>query len=390
MGESTVTTGFGEEMRVLVERMAEAATDWLASLSADQRSKAQFTFPDEEERTLWYYTPTERGGVPLEEMDPIQQRLAHRFIASGLSGPGYNAVATIMGLENILDAREGWKATYPGRPLPSRGRNPLLYYVSVFGDPSTGTWGWRVGGHHVCLNYTIVGGVIAAPTPLFFGSNPAECRFVGPGLLRPLAGEEDLGRELLFSLDNEQLGTAMLAPVAPTDIVQSNRPRVEAGALPKSTSQLFGKTVPDESVQTFMGVDRFHRDRNGPNRMTPDDYQEVLRYTPHPKGLAAAAMKPNQREILVAVIRQYVDRLPEQLAAIHRRRLTEEDFDAMHFAWAGGREHLQPHYYRIQGPRLLIEYDNTQNDANHIHAVWRDPEGDFGVDLLAEHYRTAH
>lgn len=390
MGEATAMAGHGEEMRVLVERMAEAASDWLAGLSPDQRREARFSFPDEEERTLWYYTPTARGGLAIEDMDPLQQRLAHRFIASGLSGPGYNAVATIMGLENILDQREGWKAIYPGRVEPNRGRDPLLYYVSVFGDPSSGTWGWRVGGHHVCLNYTIVGGVIASPTPLFFGSNPAECRFVGPGLLRPLAGEEDLGRELLFALDEEQLSSAVLAPVAPTDIVQSNRPRVEVGALPRSTSQLFGRTVPDEAVQAFMGAERWDRDRNGPNRMTPDDYKEALRYTPHPKGLSASRMKAPQRETFVALIRQYVDRLPEQLAAIHRRRLTDDEFAAMHFAWAGGREHLQPHYYRVQGPRLLIEYDNTQNDANHIHAVWRDPEGDFGIDLLAEHYRQAH
>lgn len=390
MSEATATTGHGEEMRVLVDRMAGAATDWLASLTPEQRTKAQFTFPDEEERTLWYYTPTERGGLPLEEMDSIQQRLAQRFIASGLSAPGYNAAATIMGLENILDARENWRTIYPGRLLPNRGRDPLLYFVSVFGSPSSGTWGWRVGGHHVCLNYTIVGGTIASPTPLFFGANPAECHFVGPGLLRPLAGDEDLGLALLHALDQEQLATAVLAPVAPGDIVESNRPRVEVGALPKTTSQLFGKTIPDAAVQAFMGSERFDRDRNGPYRMTPDDYKEALRYTEHPKGLAAAKMQPAQREIFVTLIRQYVDRLPDELAAIHRRRLTAEDFDRMYFAWAGGSEHRQPQYYRIQGPRTLIEYDNTQNDANHIHAVWRDPEGDFGVDLLAEHYRHAH
>lgn len=342
--------------RVLVERMAEAATDWLASLAADQRRKAAYDFPANDERTIWYYTPTEQGGLPLVEMDPVQQRLAHRLVATGLSAPGYVAAATIMGLENVLDAVEGWRSTFHGRAVPHRGRDPLLYFVSVFGQPGSASWGWRLGGHHISLHYAIVDGRIASPTPLFFGANPAESHLVGPGLLRPLAGEEDLGRELLRALDAEQLAAAVLAPVAPADIVQANRSTVEPGALPRS----------------------------------PDEYQAALRYEPTPKGLAATRMTAGQRDVLAAVIRQYVDRLPEEIADLHRARVTGPALEAMHFAWAGGREHGQPHYYRIQGPRLLIEYDNTQNDANHIHAVWRDPEGDFGEDLLAEHYRHAH
>jgi uncharacterized protein DUF3500 len=317
-------------------------------------------------------------------MDPIQQRLAHRLIASGLSNPGYNTAATIMGLENILDAREDWKTFYTGRATPNRGRDPQLYFVSVFGNPSGKSWGWRVGGHHVSFSHTIVDGIIASPTPLFFGSNPAEARFVGPGRLRPLSGEEDIARDLLRALNPEQVNAALLSPIAPTDIVQSNRPRVEVGALPRPGTATFGRGVPDEAVRRFLGIDRHHEG------VTPQDMQTALRYEETPKGLSAGQMTADQRSTLTALIRQYVDRLPEELAAIHAARLTGQTLDVTHFAWAGGSEPGEPHYYRIQGPRLLIEYDNTQNDANHIHAVWRDPEGDFGVDLLAEHYRASH
>ncbi|MGH2460704.1 MAG: DUF3500 domain-containing protein [Chloroflexota bacterium] len=386
MADSTTVPEFSEGARVLVERMAEAASGWLAALSVDQRHKAARDFPADDQRTLWYYTPTEQGGLPLVEMDPSQQRLAHRLIASGLSRPGYVTAATIMGLENVLDAIEGWRTTYPGRAALHRGRDPLLYFVTVFGQPGDGSWGWRVGGHHLSFHYTIVDGRIASPTPLFFGSNPAEAQMVGPGALRPLAGEEDLGRELLRALDAEQQAIAILAPVAPTDIVQSNRVSVEDGALPRATAQLFNAALPESSVRDFLESDDRHRHR----QRTPEEYLADLRYEKTPKGLPATRMTAGQRDLLAALIRQYVDRLPDEVADLHRARVTGPALAAMHFAWAGGHEHRQPHYYRIQGPRLLIEYDNTQNDANHIHAVWRDPEGDFGADLLADHYRHAH
>src|SRR5579884_675063 len=384
MGDAA-TRAHDQQLHRLVERMTEAASDWLASLSTDQRAKAVYGFPADDERTAWYYTPTEQGGLPLAEMDPVQQRLAHRLIARGLSGPGYATAATIMGLENVLDAIEEWRAIYPGRATPSRGRDPQLYFVTVFGRPGSKAWGWRVGGHHLSVSYTIVDGRIASPTPLFFGANPAETRLVGPGVLRPLAGEEDLGRELVRSLDPEQRSIAILAPVAPTDIVQSNRSFVEVGALPRAAAQLFGRRVPESSVREFLGMDDEQR-----RPATPADFLGALRYENWPKGLPASRMTRAQRELFAALIRQYVDRLPGELAELHASRVVGPALDAMHFAWAGGHEHRQPHYYRIQGPRLLIEYDNTQDDANHIHAVWRDPEGDFGVDLLAEHYRQAH
>jgi hypothetical protein len=332
----------------LRQRMAVEATAWLESLSAPQRRKAHYGFPTTEERTRWFYTPNEQGGLPLVEMDPVQQRLAHRLLASGLSRPGYTTAATIMGLENPLDASEGWRRHYAGRAAPNRGRDPQLYYFTVFGDPAPATagdadagpaaaWGWRVGGHHLSVSYTLVGDRLAA-TPLFFGANPAATALVGPGVLRPLAGEEDLARELLAALSPQERAAALLSEIAPGDILQFNRP--------------------------------------------------MVRGLGDPEGVAAATMTAVQHKLLVAVLRQYLDRLPDEVAASYAQRLSLNDhqseaFAAIHFAWAGRTIPGQGHYYRLQGPRLLIEYDCTQDRANHIHAVLRDPVGDFGADLLA-------
>ncbi|HEV2892516.1 MAG TPA: DUF3500 domain-containing protein [Actinomycetota bacterium] len=309
------------------EAMAAAAAGWLASLEPGQLAKARFPFPADDERTRWYYTPTERGGLPLAEMGPVSQRLAHRLMASGLSEGGYATAATVMGLENVLDAKEGWRRGYDGRAVPHRGRDPQLYFVSVFGDPGDAAWGWRVGGHHVALNYTLLAGGGVSASPLFLGANPATTRLVGPGVLRPLAAEEDLARELLDALAPEQRATALLSAEAPGDILQRNRPVI----------------------------------RPGP-----------------PEGLAGAGMLPQQRELLAGLLRQYLGRLPDALAGIEAARALGERLEEVHFGWAGSPEPGRPHYYRLQGPRLLIEYDNVQNGANHIHSVWRDPAGDFG------------
>jgi hypothetical protein len=317
----------------LPDRMAEAAARWLASLDPAQRAKAAFGFPDDAERTRWYYTPTERGGLPLAEMEPTQQRLAHRLVASGLSEAGYATAATIMGLENVLDAKEGWRRGYDGRTVPHRGRDPQLYFVSVFGDPGSGPWGWRVGGHHVALNWTLAGDGRLSASPLFFGANPALTRLVGPGVLRPLAGEEDLGRALLASLAPDQRAKAVVSEVAPDDILERNRSRVEPG---------------------------------------------------QPDGLPASGMLPQQRALLEGLVRLYLDRLPAELAAAEAARVVGQAGERLHFAWAGPAEPGQPHYYRVQGPRLLIEYDNVQDGANHVHSVWRVPGGDFGQSTAGE------
>jgi hypothetical protein len=360
----------------IVTRMGEAAANLLAALGPDQRRRACFGFPAPDERTRWYYTPKPRSGLPLAEMDPGQQRLVFALLAAGLSRVGYATAATILGLERVLDRHEGFRRADPGR-------SPLLYYVSVFGRPDPrAPWGFRFEGHHVSLNYTIAEGRLVSPTPTFFGANPAETSLGGAASLRPLGGIEDTARELLHALDEDRRRIAVISPAAPTDVVTSNRPRVVEGALPLTIPEMHGQTPSDEDLRRIAAQRRALG--------LTEDRLDALRYTRAPKGLAASAMSAGEREILIALVRQYVGRMPDDVAEAELRALEARGVDELTFAWAGGAERGEPHYYRLQGPRFLVEYDNTQDGANHAHSVWRDPEGDFGGDLLAQHYAEAH
>jgi hypothetical protein len=370
----------------LVARMSEAADGFLARLRPEQRAQAVQPFADEQRRR-WFYTPTVQAGLPLADMDPAQQRAAHRLVAAGLSFPGYVTVATIMALDNILDAQEGWRGSYLGRPDPSRFRDPQMYFLAIFGRPGDANWSWRFGGHHVSVNHTIVDGNTIAPSPLFFGAHPTEAPLGAAQTLRPLGAEEDLGRDLLTALDEDYRRTATLAPVAPFDMVQGNRVAIEDGALPFHLSQLWGLTVPEQMAARQLAGEEAYRARHG----LTEAHLEALRYGAA-KGVAAGKLRGRARDLFSALLRQYVARLPDALAAEAEARLLgdAETFAAVHFAWAGSAAHGLPHYYRLQGPRLLIEYDNAQDDTSHIHTVWRDPQGDFGADLLAAHYAQAH
>lgn len=366
----------GASARQLAQRMGEAAENFLAALSTDQRAATQLDFADQVERTTWHYTPTPRKGLPFTEMDRNQQRLAQKLVISGLSRGGYNTATTIMGLETLLDGKEGFDR-------PMWWRDSHLYLVTIFDAPDDrAPWGWRFEGHHISLNYTIVGGQIIAPTPTFFGSNPAESPLMGNNSLRPLAGIEDLARDLMHAFSDEQRHQALLTAVAPPDMVTLNRPYVVEGALPAQTPGI------DDTVAVasqFRTMESLARERG----VTEADL-EAVRYSATPKGVAAGAMTSGQQEILLALIGDYIQRMPEELAEIEMNKVKQQGVDGIHFAWAGGIERRQPHYYRLQAPRFLVEYDNTQNDANHIHSVWRDPANDFGADILAQHYATSH
>ncbi len=364
--------------RELAATMVGAASNILATLSDTQKRLGAYAFDDRDERRAWWYTPNHRGGLPLDMMDPAQQRLTHQLVAMGLSFPGYVTAATIMGLENTLDAVEGWRMPWYG----GRGRDVAKYYLSFFGEPGDDTWGWRFEGHHLSLRYTIANGELLTPTPMFFGADPAEAPFMGGQMLRPLGSVEDMGRELLHALDEQQLAQALISPKAPPDIVMSNRPAVEDGALPFSAPRMMSLPDDSEFVPIFKRAD-------AALGLTPENF-EMVRYSSTPKGVAGSALNASQRDLLDALIRQYIDRMPDAVAAQQAAKVTGDVLADTHFAWAGGLQRGQPHYYRVQGPRLLIEYDNTMRDVNHIHAVWRDPEGDFGEDVLARHYAQAH
>ena len=353
----------GASVRTVVERMGEAATNFLSALAPDQKAQAVFDLDQEAKRTFWHYTPIVRDGLTLAQMDRPQQQLAQKLVASGLSRYGYVMASTIMGLETTLDAKEQWAH-------PSPGRDSRRFYVRIFGTPhAKEPWGWSFEGHHISLNYTIVDGHIIAPTPTFFGANPAEAPLGQVATLRPLQGVEDLARDLVHALDEGQRAAAVVAATAPPDIVMTNRPYVVEGALLASQSEL-------DHWRMAHGVS--------------DQEVAALRYTATPQGIAASALNAGQQEMLNALVAEYIRRMPDELAAIELQKVQANDAAALHFAWAGSLERHQGHYYRIQGSSFLVEYDNTQNDANHIHSVWRDPHDDFGAGILARHYAHSH
>ena len=365
------------------ERMAAAATAWLASLEPEQRARACSPADDDDERRRFFYTPNQRGGLPLIEMNPRQRQLATALLASGLSVAGYNTASTVIGLELALDALEGFRERpYPQRAGVTTFRDPQMYFVTVFGAPGgREPWGWRWGGHHVCVQYAIVGNTLSA-TPTFIGANPIALSLGETNVIRPLAEVEDRARALVGALDEPRSSSAIISPHAPEDLTTQNAPRLTEGLERVGAWRMMGNQ--DNAV--LVEGRRLVRERLG---LTAED-DDALRFGLHPAGLPVRAMTAAQRDLLTALVRAYLDRMPDEVAASEATRLAGEVLDEVHFAWAGSIEPGQPHYYRVQGPRLFIEYDNTQNDVNHIHSIWRDPEGDFGGDLLAQHYARAH
>lgn len=310
----------------------EAAAGVLAQLSASQRAEALFAFEDAE-RFDFHYVPRRRAGLAIKEMTPDQRDATHRLLRAALSAAGYRKVNGIIELEAYL-----YQASGVG-PLRNPIRDPDRYFLSFFGEPSADApWGWRFEGHHLSLNFTSVGNALFSTTPAFMGANPAEVG-TGPSTgKRVLAAEEDLARTLVRALDPERRARAIVSAEAPGDIIT--------------------------------GVDRKAR---------------LERFD----GLSAAEMTEAQVAMLWRIVEEYARNLHVELADAQLARIREAGIDNLHFAWAGSIEQGRPHYYRIHGPTVLFEYDNVQNEANHIHAVWRDFDNDFGEDVLRHHYDTA-
>lgn len=309
--------------------MTDAAKAFLASLSAPQRAQATFSFQSDE-RFNWHYIPKERKGLALREMTSEQKQLAHALLAAGLSQQGYIKAVSIMSLDEVLKVLEGAQGTR---------RDPEGYFFTVFGEPSaTGTWGYRVEGHHFSQNFTIVNGKVQG-APSFFGTNPAEIREGPRKGLRVLAREDDLGRELIKSLTADQQKTAVLSKEAPKEIL------TEASRKAALNGQ--------------------------------------------PSGLQAGKMTTAQRAILQNLLDEYCRNMTDQIDQTREDQIKKAG-DNLYFAWAGGVNPGEGHYYRIQSSSFLVEMDDTQDHANHIHSVWRDFEGDFGLDLLKEHYQSSH
>jgi hypothetical protein len=310
--------------------MATAAERFLGSLTPEQRQQATFPF-DSPERLRWHFVPQfERNGLQIKAMTEPQRKLAHELLKTGLSDRGYTTYTQIMQLENIL------KATERGN---GPTRDPEGYRFSVFGTPSPkGTWGWRVEFHHISLRFDVVNGTAISSTPSFAGANPAEVKDGPQKGQRTLGLLEDTARTLVTGLDPAQRKTAVFTDVALNDIVTEN----------------------------------------------------ALDINPlSPAGLKASAMTPPQRDQLMKILDAYAGLMAADIATDRMTKIKIAGVDNLTFAWAGSLERGQKHYYRVQGPTFLIEFDNTQNDANHVHSVWRDFKGDFGRDLLRDHLRTS-
>ena len=313
--------------------IAKAATAFLDTLGPEQRSTATFDF-ESDERENWHYVPRPRAGLARSEMNRPQLEAANALIATSLSEMGLRKSLEIINLETILGRIEG------GEGVSRFDRDPGLYYYSVFGGPgSREPWGWQVDGHHLSLNFTVVNGEIVSATPSFFGANPAEVKQGPEKGLRVLEDEEDVARALFLSLDAGQTERATLYADAPADIITKADRRAEI------------------------------RDR---------------------VGLPAEAMNADQRQLLMSLVKVYVDRKAEEVAGNAMRKLEEQGVSGIHFGWAGGVRRGEGHYYRVHGPSFLVEYDNTQNIANHVHSVWRDVDDDFGADVLRVHYMEHH
>jgi hypothetical protein len=373
--------------KAVAERMSAAALAWIETLTDEQRAVGVWTGPDADperdgERRRWFYTPTDHGGLTLHQQRPAQQRRAMALLGSGTSRAGYVSAATVMGLENVLDHTEDFTIMF-GR---ERGRDPGMYYLRVFGDPAgTAPWGWRFGGHHVSVSHLVVDGAVVASTPSFLGADPATSPLLG-SLLRPLAGPEDLARSLMQSLSTSLADRALLLPKAPGDIIGANRTTLSEGDRVLSLVDIWRAPFDDPVQQAGLQKTSDAVD-DGAN--LSEDEHAVLALTAAPKGIPAAEFDAEQRELLRRLLSTYLDRVPEEISVMGRYA-DDAALDAVHFAWAGSVVPGEQHYYRLQGPRLLIEWDNTQRNVNHAHAAWRDPEADFGLDVLAAHTAAHH
>ncbi len=374
--------------REVAERMAEAAWEWLDTLSEDQRRAARGAQPADDatdaERRRWFYTPTDHGGLPLAAQRPAQQRAAMRLVAAGLSRPGYVTVATTIGLENILDHTEGFVVRFDRE----RGRDPGLYYLRVFGEPGGDRpWGYRFGGHHVSLNNLVVDGALACATPCFMGADPAASPLLGGALNRPLGRVEDLARELVRSLPGDLAARCLLLPKAPPDLVAANRTTLIDGdrQIPLAGIWRTERFADDAEQRKLQALS----DAIDQTAGFDESDLRAVEYTTSPKGVPGTRLDAGQRDLLRALLGTYLGRVPEAVSPLPEYD-DEAALDAVHIAWAGSTEPGQPHYYRVQGPKLLLEWDNTQRGTNHAHSVWRDPGADFGLDVLGAHRARHH
>ena len=318
---------------VMVEPgVVDAARAFLGTLDAEQRIAVRAPL-DSPSRKEWNFVPQQYPGLALAAMRVDQRDAVHRLVGSVLGSQGVGKVHGILHLEQVLHDMESAGGANAAH------RNPEHYWVQLFGEPAdTGAWAWRVQGHHLSLHVSVVDGLPVGVTPLFLGANPHRVPSGPWAGMRVLAAEEDLARELVGQLDAVQLERALLQAEAPADVVLGPKRQAD-----------------------FLGT---------------------------PRGVNGSELRPAQRVALWNLVTEHVLNLRREFAAAELARIQAAGFGTIHFGWAGSVEPGRPHYYRIHGAHFVIEYDNTQNGANHVHVVWRDLQRDFGGDLLEHHLRN--
>lgn len=316
--------------------LAGKANTFLSMLSKELRAEAHFELKDDE-RLNMHFVPIERKGPTFHDFNEKQKQAALALLRASLSETGYTKTLEIMELEKVLVIIEKNERKFAdGSPI----RDPLNYHFCIFGEPSSRTlWGWRFEGHHISLNFFSKNGSIVSSTPTFFGSNPG---IVGTDLQKGkqvLKQETELGFQLVNSLNEVQLKEAMIQTVAPEEIITGNNRKAKAL---------------------------------------------------EPKGIPFTSLDGTQQKVLKRLLQLYVDNYTLGFSKTLMNKIETAGIENLTFAWAGSLKPGIANYYRIQGPMLLIEYDNSQNNANHIHTTVRDLTNDFAEDILREHYEKEH
>jgi hypothetical protein len=304
-------------------------------------SKPELLFEplENDARGDWSFWPRPRTGLSLRVMTAEQRILTHELLEALLTIDGHRKVVQVMQLEEVLRAQDigGWP------------RSVEDYNLTFFGRPSiTEPWVWRFEGHHVSLNVSVGPNGIKT-TPTFFGADPAERRTGPLAGVRALPGETDLARKLLLSLDESQRSKAVVSAQAPGRVISGN-----------------------------LGSNNLNK---------PGNEREAWRATLEPAGIAVADLDDSQQQLVRDFINEIIRTYRPEISSAY---LDSIDLDELSFAWMGSLEKRQPHYFRLQGGDFLFELDNTQDDGNHIHSVWRSLGSDYGEDLLGAHYRAAH
>ena len=317
------------------ENLAETANRFLKSLTAAQQKTVQYPF-NSDERQNWHFVPkSDRKGIPLEALNEQQKKAAFDLVAASLSARGAQKISDIIQLENILRKLEG-------RSDNDHYRDPGKYYFTLFGTPApNNVWGWRVEGHHISLNFSAQNNRLVAGTPGFMGANPAIVPDGPQKGKQTLQEETEGGFKLLQALNATQLSKAVISNRALSEIV--------TGASRKAMIE-------------------------------------------QPQGIPYSELNKDQQQLFLQLVSIYIHRYTKLFADEMMKELQAAGLDKLLFAWAGSQRQ-QPGegtYYRIQGPTIIIEYDNTQNNANHVHTVVRDLKRDFGGDALLEHYKEEH